>query len=52
LIDVLIGIVDLNMKSVLSLIGNLELQILNVLTIGVAGWTFESEVGLGFCLAT
>jgi hypothetical protein len=47
LIDVLVGIVDLNMESVLSLIGNLELQILNVLTIGVTGWTVESEVGLG-----
>jgi hypothetical protein len=46
LIDVLIGIVDLNMKPVLGLVGNLELQILNVLTIGVTGWAIESEVGL------
>ena len=26
--------------------GDLELQVLDVLTVGVAGWTVESEIGL------
>jgi hypothetical protein len=34
------------MESVSSLIGDLELQVLDVLAVGVAGWAIERKVGL------
>lgn len=42
----LVRIIDLDMKSVSSLLGDFKLQVLNVLTIGVTRCTGKSEVGL------
>lgn len=42
----LIRIIDLDMEPVLSLLSDLKLQMLNVLTIGVTCCAGKSEVGL------
>jgi hypothetical protein len=34
------------MESVSGLMSDFELEILNVLTVSIAGWTVQSEVGL------
>lgn len=47
LVDVLLSIIDLDMKSVSSLVGDLKLQVVEVLTVGVASWAIQAELGLG-----
>ena len=46
LVDILIGVIDLDMESVSSFLSDLKLQILNVLTVSVACGASKSEVGL------
>lgn len=46
LVDVLLSIIDLDMKSVSSLVGNLKLQVVEVLTVSVASWAVQAELGL------
>ena len=46
MVDVLLSIIDLDMKSVSSLVGNLKLQVVEVLTVSVASWAVQAELGL------
>ena len=46
LVDVLFSIIVLDVESVSGLVGDFELQVVDVLTVGIASWAIQAELGM------